>query len=190
MNFVVELSELAVLTGEDVWSYLLGQGTNIDVVSIDPPKPGDGGPGTLCHFILCFPCVLAVQADFLVICTPSYFSQAFSSCEDEFTLGLVEHTAPLETALPPLTKTRGVAIVIFFTCLCHVYPVSSLQALSSSKPSKPSAPYWDASRGTVTGSENISLGFCQDEFRLYSQRSAEHGHCSPVSFLWKATPFP
>lgn len=99
-----------------------------------------GGPGILCHFILCFPCVLAGQADFQVICTPSYFSQVFSSCEDEFALGLVEHTALLETALPPLTKTRGAAIVISLTCQWNVCPVSSLQALSSSKPSKPSAP--------------------------------------------------
>lgn len=109
MNFIVELRELAVLTPEDVWSYLVGQGTNVDVVSSAPPKPGDGGPGILCPFILCFPCV---QADFLVIYIPSYFSRVFSSCEDKFTLGLMEHTALLETALPLLTKTRGVAIVI------------------------------------------------------------------------------
>lgn len=111
-NFIIELSELTVLIGEDVWTYLAGQGTNVDVVSIAPPKPGDGGPGILCHFILCFPRVLAVQADLLVIYTPSYFSQVFSSCEDKFTLGLMEHPALLETALPPLAKTRGVAIVI------------------------------------------------------------------------------
>lgn len=85
MNFIIELSELTVLTGEDVWTYLAGQGTNVDVVSIAPPKPGDGGPGILCHFILCFPRVLAVQADLLVIYTPSYFSQVFSNCEDKFT---------------------------------------------------------------------------------------------------------
>lgn len=108
MNFIVELNELAVLTAEDVRSYLVGQGTNVDVVSIAPPKPGDGGPGILCHFI---PCFLAVQADFLVISIPSYFSQVFSSCEHKFTLALMEHTALLETALPPLAKS-GVAIVI------------------------------------------------------------------------------
>lgn len=84
MNFIVELSELAVLTGEDVWSYLVGQGTNVDAVNIAPPKPGCGGPGILCHFIWCFPRVLAVQADFLVIYTPSYFSRVFSDCEGKF----------------------------------------------------------------------------------------------------------
>lgn len=35
MSFIVELSKLAVLPGE---------GTNVDVVSIAPPKPGVGGP--------------------------------------------------------------------------------------------------------------------------------------------------
>lgn len=72
MSFIVELSKLAVLTGVDVWSYLLGQVTNVDVASIAPPNPGVGGPGILCYFIQCFPCVLAGQADFQVICTPSY----------------------------------------------------------------------------------------------------------------------
>lgn len=54
MNFIVELSKLVVLTGEDIWSYLGGQGTNRGVVSIVPPKPDDGSSGVLCPFILRF----------------------------------------------------------------------------------------------------------------------------------------
>lgn len=176
MNFIVELSELAVLTGEGVWSYLVGQGTNVGAVSIAPPKPGDGSPGILWRFILCFPCVLAVQANFLVIYTPSYFSQVFSNCEDKFTLGLMEHTAPLETALPPPTKTCGVAIVIssylFVECLPCFITADSVFFKAFK------APYWDASRWSVTGSENISLGFCQVEFRLYSQSLCWEWPCS------------
>lgn len=60
MNSVVELSKLVVLTGEDIWSYLGGPGTNLGVASIVAPKPDDGGCGILCPFILCFPCALEV----------------------------------------------------------------------------------------------------------------------------------
>lgn len=111
-NFIIELSELTVLTGEDVWTYLAGQGTNVDVVSIAPPKPGDGGPGILCHFIPCFPRVLAVQADLLVIYTPSYFSQVFSNCEDKFTFRPYGTSCSAGNSSSTSGEDAGVAIVI------------------------------------------------------------------------------
>jgi len=51
MNCIVELSTLVVFTGDIMWSYLGGQGTNLGVASIVPPKPDDGGCGILCPFI-------------------------------------------------------------------------------------------------------------------------------------------
>lgn len=105
---------MVLLTGEDTWPYLGGQGTNLGVASIVPPKPDDGGCNILCSFILCFRCALGVYANFLVIHTHTYFSQTFSNCSHEakFALGLIEHAALLKRALPPLTKLCGVAVVI------------------------------------------------------------------------------